>query len=244
MTFNVQTPVVGQPMANFAGLSDGTTTSAMYGGIIQSAVDPYWGGAEFVYARANGAIRTFGLCVLTPTFATDRYRYEATEATSTANLGRMICVAQEPMASGDFGWFQISGVVPVNCNAAVTAGTTFSVAAAGQGGAAAAGKQVLNAVITAASSTTVAKANCTSQGISTTLTVPNSDGWFVGAYLSGTGIGAAAIVNSISPDGRTVVMSVASTATITGTITATYNNATIFYNVAHINRPFMQGAIT
>ncbi len=246
MTFNVQTPVVGQPMGNFAGMNDGTTTAALYTGIIQSVVDPYWGGAELIYARANGAIRAFGLCILTPTFdsASSRYRYEATEAPSTANLGRSVCVSQEAMASGDFGWFCISGVTPVNCGAAVAAGTTFSNTAAGQGGAAVAGKQVLNAVVTAASSTTVAKANCTTLGLSTLLNVPNSDGWFVGAYLSGTGVAAGATVAAISPDGRTVTMSAASTATISGTVTATYNNATIFYNVAHINRPFMQGAIT
>ena len=76
------------------------------------------------------------------------------------------------------------------------------------------------------------------------LQVPNSDGWFVGAYLSGTGIAAATTVSSIDPSGRFVTLSVVTTAAVSGSVTATYNNATIFYNVAHLNRPFAQGAIT
>jgi hypothetical protein len=148
------------------------------------------------------------------------------------------------MTSGDYGWVQISGITPVNCQASVAADTTFGIAAAGQGGANGAGKQVLNARVLVAAAATVVKANCITTGLSIALQVPNSDGWFVGAYLSGTGIAGGATVVSISPDGRTVTMSAASTAAISGSITATYNNATVFYNVAHINRPFAQGAIT
>lgn len=244
--YAVSTPVIGQPLINVTGLDSTGTVRQLPHGTIQRASDPWWGEGEFIYARANGAIRTFGLCQLNPTFdSTDqRWRYEATEAASTAILGRPICVAMSAYASGDYGWFCVGGVVPVNSNAAVAADTTFSIAATGQGGAAAAGKQIVNARIVGASTITVAKTNCSTPGISTVLTVPNSDGWFEGCYLSGTGVGAAAIVSSISADGKTVVMSVASTAAISGTVTATYNNATIYYNVAHINRPFQQGAIT
>ena len=243
--YAVQTPVIGQPLINVIGLSSSTTRQLPHG-TIQTASDPWWGAGEFIYGRANGTIRTFGLCKINPTFdSTDLcWRFEVTEAASTAILGRPICVAQTGMASGDYGWFCIGGVTPVNSNAAVAANATFSIAATGQGGAAATGKQIVNARIVGASTITVAKTNCITQGISTILTVPNSDGWFEGCYLSGTGVGSAAIVSSISPDGKTVVMSVASTAAITGTVTATYNNATIYYNIAHINRPFQQGAIT
>lgn len=246
MTFALESTRLGASQIGFGGLTVDTTIRHPEGHIV-TAVDPWWGTGEFIYARANGAIRTFGLCQLNPAFnSTDnRWYYEVTEAASTANLGRMLCVAMKAMVDNDYGWFQISGLCPINSNAAVAADTTFGVAAAGQGGANAAGKQVVNARIVGASTITVAKTNCiTRQAITTTLEVHNSDGWFVGAYLSGTGVGAAAIVSSISPDGRTVTMSVASTAVISGTVTATYNNATIFYNVAHLNRPFSQGAIT
>lgn len=244
--YAVQTPVIGQPLINVIGLGNDATVRQLPHGQIQTAADPWWGAGEFIYARANGSIRAFGLCQINPTFnSTDQtWRYEVTEAASTAILGRPLCVSQTAMAAGDYGWFCIAGVTPVNSNAAVAADATFSVAATGQGGAAATGKQVVNARVIGASSITVAKANCTQIGLNKTLSVPNSDGWFEGVYLSGTGVAAGATVASISPDGRTVTMSADSTAVIAGTVTATYNNATIYYNVAHINRPFSQGAIT
>ena len=57
-------------------------------------------------------------------------------------------------------------------------------------------------------------------------------------------IAAGTTVSSIDPSGRFVTLSAVTTAAVAGTVTATYNNATVFYNVAHINRPFAQGAIT
>jgi hypothetical protein len=90
----------------------------------------------------------------------------------------------------------------------------------------------------------VAKANCAAANASRRLVTPNADGWFIGAYLSGTGIAAGTTVVSIDPDNRTVTLSADTTAQVTGTVTATYNNATVYYNIVHINRPFAQGAIT
>lgn len=238
-------PQVGTPQPQFSGLVV-DTTPRFQPGFAQAFIDPWWGYGEYVYARASASIRAFGLAVLTPVFDStlNSYRYDASEVPNTANLGRTLVVAAKAMSSGDYGWFCQSGLTPVNCNASVAADTTFGIAAAGQGGANGAGKQVLNARVIAAATTTVAKANCQNLSGSTALQVPNSDGWFVGAYLSGTGVAAGATVSSISPDGRTVTMSAASTASIAGTVTATYNNATVFYNVAHIQRPFAQGAIT
>lgn len=245
MSFASQNPLIGYSQVGFGGLTVDATPS-MQTGTIVSMHDNWWGGGEFMYVKAGGAIRTFGLVQLNPAFdaTLKTWNYVATEAASTAILGRTVGVAMKAMADGDYGWICVGGVVPVNSSAAVAADTTFSVAATGQGGAAAAGKQIVNARIIGASTITVAKANCTTVGLSATLNVPDSDGWFVGAYLSGTGIAAATIVSSISPDGRTVTMNNASTAVVAGTVTATYNNATIYYNVAHINRPFQQGAIT
>lgn len=245
MSFQAVNPQIGYPIPQFSGLVV-DTTPRLPPGTIQAFTDNWWGFGEFMYARAAGTIRAFGLCVTTPVFDStlNSYRYDVTEAPNTANLARSVMVAVKAMASGDYGWFQISGLTPINGSASIAADTSFGITAAGQVGAVAAGKQILNARNMIAGAATVAKTNCITQGISTVLQVPNSDGWFVGAFLSGTGVGAAAVVSSISPDGRTVTMSVASTAAISGTVTATYNNATIFYNVAHINRPFAQGAIT
>ena len=237
--------VVGLPQIQFAGLTADTTPRVQPGNFL-TAVDNWWGTGEFIYARANGSIRAFGLCVLTPVFDStlNSWRYDATEVPNTANLGRMLAVANLAMTVGQYAWFQITGIISVNCQASVAADTTFGIAAAGQGGANSAGKQVLNARIVAAGATTVVKTNCTAQNGSTVLQVPNSDGWFVGAYLSGTGIAAGTTVSSIDPSGRFVTLSAATTAAVAGSVTATYNNGTVHYNVAHLNRPFAQGAIT
>lgn len=214
-------------------------------GIVAQAVDPWWGGGEMVWGRANGAIRAMGLCVLLPVFTTNAFRYDATEVPNTANLGRTLCVAQQAMVAGDFGWFQISGITPVDCQAAVAVDTSWGIAAAGQGGANSAGKQVLNSRIVQASTATVVKTGCVVKGPAVgalQIVVPNSDGWFPGVFLSGTGIAALTRVTSIDSSGRIVTISVATTAQV-GSVTATYNNATIFYNVAHLNRAFAQGRI-
>lgn len=222
------------------------TTQREVLGTIITACDPVWGGVELLYARASASIRAFGLVSLLATWdaTLGGFRLDATEVANTANLGRNLAVATAAMTVGQFGWFVISGSTPVNCNASVAAGATFGIAAAGQGGANSAGKQILNAVISVAASQTQVKANCIAANGSTVLQVPNPDGWFVGAYLSGTGIAATTTVAAIDPTGRFVTLSLATTAAVNGSVTATYNNATIFYNVATISRPFAQGAIT
>lgn len=215
-------------------------------GTIAQGASNWWGGAEFIYARANAAIRAQGLCVITPVFNStlNTYLFNATEVPNTANLGRMLAVAMGSFLDTQYGWFMISGMCPVNCSASVAADTTFGITAAGQAGANTAGKQILNARVMVAGAATVAKTGCVAANASRLLTVPNDDGWFVGVYLSGTGIAAGTTVASIDSSGRNVVLSADTTAAVSGTVTATYNNATIFYNVAHLNQPFAQGAIT
>lgn len=214
-------------------------------GLIYNVVDPWWGGGELVWGRAAAAIRAQGLCSMQPTFDTalQAFRYDVTEVANTANLGRSLCVAMGSYTTGQYGWFLLSGVVPVNCQAAVAAGTTFGIAAAGQGGANTAGKQILNGIVVAPSTTTVIKTQCQAPVGSNQLQVGNSEGWFVGAFLSGTGIAGGTTITAIDSSGRIVTLSAVTTAAV-GSVTATYNNGTIFYNVAHLNRPFAQGAIT
>lgn len=233
----------GFPPINSDFLPD-DTPQAMVGQFI-GGFDPYWGGRELVYAQATGAIRQFGLCSLTPTFASGRWGLVASEVPNTANLGEPLGVCMSAIGSGGgYGWFLVSGLVPVNSNASVAADTAFGIAAAGQAGAITAGKQILSARVYAPATTTVAKANCIAGQGSQQLQVTNTDGWFRGAYLSGTGIAAGTTVTSIDPSGRSVSISLATTAAVTGTVTATYNNATVFYNVAYLNRAFAQGQIT
>ena len=241
MSFSSLSIVGNQQIALF-GLPD--TTRRHKSGLIIQAVDPYWGGAELIYCYAAGTIRQGGLVTFLPTVQSDHIRWEAVEVGNTANLGSPLGVAMTSATVGQYIWVMVSGVIPVNCSASVAANTTFGIAAAGQGGANSAGKQILNARILAAASTTVAKAGCVANSGSNRLQVPSADGWFIGAYLSGTGIAAATTVTDIDPSGTQVTLSANTTAAVNGTVTATYNNATIYYNVAVIDRPFAQGAIT
>lgn len=241
MAYAMVPPVVGFPQATLFNLPD--TTERLQTGAILIGVDPYWGGGEFIYCKAGGTIRTLGLVTVLQTVSGGKVVYTATEVPNTAGLGRMVGVAMVPATVGQFLLVQIGGTVPVNCSAAVAADTTFGIAAAGQGGAMAAGKQILNARVAIASTQTVAKTGCVANNGSVRLNIPNADGWFIGAYLSGTGIAATTTVADIDPSGTVATLSLATTAQVNGTVTATYNNATIFYNVAHINRPFAQGQI-
>jgi len=235
-------PNIERKLAAAAGLASGVVP-----GMIAQADDKVFGGGEFIFARANGAIRQYGLCVLTPVWdATNLlYTINATECPNTANLGRALAVAQcvGAMASGEYGWFMYSGNTPVNGTATVAVDTTAGITAAGQIGANTAGKQILNARVGGTATRTLAKAATGLNG-DTRINVVTTDGWWVGGYLSGTGVGASAIIGDIDPMGKYVIATVANSADIAGSVTQTDNNATIFYNVLHMNRAFAQGAIT
>jgi hypothetical protein len=242
MPYSALDSLAGLQQIALFGLPD--TTSRQQPGMLITAVDNYWGAGEFIYVRAAATIRQGATCALTPAVASGAYRFDATEVGNTANLGQMVGIAMTPMTVGQFGWLCISGVVPALANATVAANTATGIVAAGQLGANSAGKQIVNARVVAPATTTVVKANSVANSGSNRLQVTNSDGWFIGAYLSGTGIAAGTTITDISPDGTQVTLSAATTAAVNGSVTATYNNATIFYNVLHINRPFAQGAIT
>lgn len=240
--FNVTTSPLGNQQISANQLPD--TVARVQPGLIADGISPYWGGARFVYGRFGGTVRQYGLCTRLPVIALGAVRHDFTEAAFTSNLGSSLFVAMTSGTVGQFGWFMFSGVVPVNCNAAVAVDTTFGIAAAGQGGANTAGKQVLNARIAIASTTTVVKAGSFGVSGAFTITVPNADGLFLGCYMSGTGVGAAALITAIDDSGTVITVNVANSAAISGNVTGTYNNATIFYNVAMLNTPFAQGAIT
>lgn len=234
--------VVGTQQIAFYGLPD--TVSRALPGTLLTAVDPYWGSGEFVYCRANGTVNMAACVSLLPVFGANAYRYDATEVANTANLGRSVGIACTSATVGQFFWVCVTGLAPIRSGASVAADTTFGIAGGGVVGANSAGKQILNARIVAPATTTVVKNNCVNNSGSNLLFVPNSDGWFIGLYLSGTGIAGGATITDIDTSGRRVTMSAVSTAAISGAITATYNNGAVFFNVAHINRPFAQGAIT
>lgn len=216
-------------------------------GFLARAEDPVWGPGEFIFARAGAGIRLYGGCTLLPVWdATNKvYIYNATEWPTTTLIGRPLYIYQGNVAitTGQYGWFQTSGRSPVNSNASIAADTASGHAATGQLGANAVGIQVLNSRVITPATQTVLSAG---RGVAgqNVIFLDNTAGFFVGGYLSGTGVGTAAIVSFVDPFGKYVLATVVNSATVTGNVTITYNNATIFYNVLEFNRMGAQGAIT
>jgi hypothetical protein len=207
-----------------------------------TAVDPYWGFGEFMYIKSNDAILK-GSLVTVGTAPT----YLGTLLPSTAGQGFSFGVAMAPMASGTYGWIQVSGACVYKTNATVAADTAVAVAAAGIVGTLAAGKQLLNCRNVKAATATVTVTANTQNGTGVLFCPQGYDGLFLGIALSGTGIPASTVVAALDPDGKRVYTGSAigtlgdknSTATGQITLTGTYTG----YGQGIIMRPFAQGQI-
>jgi hypothetical protein len=238
------------------GVASGTVPTYMPPGVIVPGFDNYWGGVEFLYGQASATTAVWAPVAITPTLVSGRWQHQFTGVANTANQARPLGVSIQQMAANQFGWVSISGLTPVLCTASVAAAAALGITGAGTLGATSAGKEIENMVSVAAATTTVVKNNATTQANSPTVQFTGNntiDGAFVGAALSGTNIPAAAVVQTLDPDGRRVSMSTgpgvlgaALNATGSGAsnITVTYNDGTNFYNIVHYDRPFCQGRIT
>jgi hypothetical protein len=242
MPFSPAYSAIGLSPISYWGTPDTTKVAPL--GTIMAATHPYWGGAEFIYLQAPlSTVVKFGT-VMSYDVAT---AFLAATMANTAILGKAaaICInSVASSASAQYCWHQISGQVPVWSSASVAANVAIGVVAAGQAGTLAAGKQLQNARVTLPGTTTVVKTGSTDLGNTLLIRVPNGDGWFPGIALTGTGVGASALLVSSADDGKNIVVSVASTATGTVSLTGTYNDATNFWNVVTCNRIGMQGPIT
>ncbi len=197
-------------------------------------VDPYWGFGDFIYLQSAAAIPLGTALIWSAAFV-------AAVNPTTANTGRPVGFCRETVsATGQFFWAQIGGTCPVLAPSAAagplyqsstTAGTLTTTAATG--------RQILNANCITAAAGTVVKVGQQRNG-DTRILFSNTDGFFVGQALTGTGVGASAVISSIDPNQRLIIASVASTATNSTNITATNTG----FGVAQLNSPFVQGQIT
>jgi hypothetical protein len=239
-------PIPGIPPIEFAVAVPATLPLlGVVPGMILTAYDPVWGPGELIFARASTAIPVYQLCTLLPVWNStlETYTMNATPIANTANLGSNVAVAQVALTTGQYGWFLMTGNTPVSGTATVAAGTKVGITAAGQVGANTAGKEILNAVSVTGAANTVVKVGRGVSG-SDIIFVPETDGFFVGGYMSGTGVGSSAIILALDPLGSFIQVSVVNSAAIAGNVTQTANNGTIFYNICRLNRSFAQGAIT
>lgn len=210
-------------------------------GTVVPAVDPYWGYGEFIYVKSNDAI-------LKGSLVTFDEAYLGVLLPSTANQGFPFGVAMAPLASGVYGWLQISGRAVYKTNATVAADAAVAVATAGIAGSTVTGKQLVNVRNRiAATGTITATANVTANNA--VILVPKGyDGFFLGMALTGTGLVASTVVAALDPDGKRIYTGSAigttgdknPTASGSVTITGTYTG----FGSGIINRPFAQGAIT
>jgi hypothetical protein len=242
MTYKLDSRFIGYPP-----IAGKYTSELVRGGIPFACDDPVFGGGEVIFARANGTIPLYGLCVFTPVWDGTNFRltWNATAVPNTANLGRSVGVSMAgvALASSDFAWFLICGSTPVNGTASVAADTAFGITAAGQIGAISNGKQILNARVVTAATNTVAKTGTSPSGSNRIDFANGNAGYFEGGLLTGTGVGAGALVTFVDPMGAFILVSVVSTAAINGTVTQTANDATTFFNIVTMDRPFAQGQI-
>lgn len=211
-------------------------------GTIVQAQDPHFGPLELI--RLSVPTST---AVPVGALATWNSSYGYVACPDTANLGQPVAISMNSVPSNatyvQYAWFVVSGLYPLKSAAAVAADTVIGIGGAGVGGTNGAGKQILNTIVRAASTKTVAK-TCYVKNGSTTMIAPNTEGWFVGLYLSGTGIQATTTITAIAADGITVTLSLAANATGSNSITGTYNNSSVYFNVVSCDRPFTQGAVS
>lgn len=241
-------PLVGsQPAGNFNNAVEVASGSAYVPliplGTKNLVNNPYWGGLELI--RLQIPVST---AVSVGQASTVNNTFTYTALPNTANLGQNFCVSLNQVPSNatavQYAWFVTSGRHPVFSTASVAADTAFGVTAAGKFGAISNGKQVLSARIQAPATSTVVKtANLT--GGQTFIKVSNTDGWFVGLPVTGTGIPASTTITTIDQDDKTVTLSNAATLTQSSSVTATYNDGgSNFWNIAVFNAPLVQGQIT
>lgn len=205
-------------------------------GTIITVNDPYWGTQELIRLQAPAST----VANVGTVWTYDANWLAAAVAVST-NLNQPCAVAMSytpSTATAQYVWAIIGGRAPVLASAAfasgapayisATAGKIFTTATTG--------REIGTMRSVAAATATVAKANTTTVNGSAVLKVSNTNGWFVGVALSGTGIPTATII-AIDPDDRTVTMSANATASGSVTVTGTYNDSTLFWPTCIFSRP-------
>lgn len=214
-----------------------------------TATDEFWGLGEFIYVKSNDAILKGSLAAIGGAASAlgVATAYLGTLLPSTAGQGFPFGVAMAPMASGTFGWLQLSGATVYKTNATVAADTAVAVAAAGIVGTLANGKQLVGVRNTVAATGTNTVSAATTNGSGVIVCNGDYSGFFIGMAITGTGIPASTVVAKLDPDGRTVYTGSAigtlgdKNCTATGqiTMTGTYTG----YGQGFIMNPFAQGQV-
>lgn len=197
---------------------------------------PNWGVCELLYVRHTAAAIAPGRLV---TIDKD---FTIADLANTAGLGRPVYVALTNFSAGttipQAGWVLRAGICPVQYAVAATTGLVY-IGGAGQATPAQAnGKQINNAVCLIAASGSFTRSVRTVNG-SLAVEIAQVGGVFVGQAISGTGIPGSTTVAKIAPDGRSVIMSAAATAS--GQVTGTFTHTG--FGICQLDRAFAQGQV-
>lgn len=254
-TSAIQYPLAGAQtlgnVNNFVEVADSTTyVPRIPVGTIVTYNDPFFGGGTAIRLAIPTSTAVPVGTVATWAQGTNggfASQYSYVVCPVTANLSKPVAVCMQPVASNatfaQYAWFMLSGTGYVNATAAVavaaplyisaTAGKAFTTLTAG--------RQLVNMCPVVAATGTIAKTAIVHSG-SPIIKVGNTDGWFVGGSVSGTGITTSLITN-IDQAGN---VTLASNSTASGTVTATQtaNDGTNFFPIVQMNNPFAQGNIT
>lgn len=190
------------------------------------AYEPFFGGATFILAFGVAASTLGDLTLI------NQLTGLATRGLTTQRGNMGVAIANANTSTTAVSWYGIEGCFPVRSTAAAIGLPMYQSAGAGVAlSTVSATNQVNNATFASVHNFTIPTKVCGLVNGSTTITVPNLDGLFVGQVLTGTGIGGGATITAIGygglytgvPSGlvNTITVSVASTATQASTITFT-----------------------
>lgn len=227
--FASMTPVLGSQPFNDWFVSDTVQRQPL--GAVIPAVDPYWGTGEFIYLKSNDAILKGSVVIWDDTF-------NSVLVPNTANQGFPVGVAMYPAASGNYFWAQVRGLAVYKTNATVAADSAVGITAAGILGASSAGKEIEGCRNRKSATATIAKSANTYNGTNVLYFPQGYDGFALGLALTGTGVGAAAVVAGLDPDGKRVY-----TGTAIGTLSGANQTATGFVTVTGTYTGFGAGIL-
>ena len=193
----------------------------------------------------GGAVRFLRQCAAANAGFTTNFSFVILPV--TANLNKPIAVAMQPVPLNasfvQYAWFVVCGTFRVLSTVATAINTPLFISAtAGKAFVTlTAGRQLVNMNPVVAATETIAKVAQTLSG-SNIIKVANTDGWFVGGSVSGTGI-VTSLITNIDVAGN---VTLASNATATGSVTATQtaNDGASFFPTVQMHFPFAQGNIT
>lgn len=255
-TATIQFPLAGsQSLGNVPSFVEVADNDTLYVpkipvGTIVTFNDPFFGGGTAIRLAVPKSTAVGVGLVATWAQATNAglaSQYSYVVCPVTANLSKPVAVSLSSIPSNasfvQYAWFMLSGTGYVNATAAVAvAAPLFISATAGKAFTTlTAGRQLVNMCPVVAATGTIAKTAQTLNG-SPIIKVANTDGWFVGGSVSGTGI-TTSLITGIDVSGN---VTLASNSTATGSVTATQtaNDATNFFPIVQMNNPFAQGNVT